>query len=56
MCLFITATKKKAEQKRTGGGPAPPRYTPEEELEGIPGGSSSPDQKPRNSNSNAFIK
>jgi len=67
MCLFITAAKKKAEQKRTGGGPAPPRYTPEEELalglnvnrlivEGIPGSSSSSDQKPGNSNSNAFIK
>ncbi|KAL4007417.1 hypothetical protein ACER0C_001269 [Sarotherodon galilaeus] len=53
----FSATKKRAEQIKTGGGPAPPRHTPAEELalglnatrpivEGIPGGSSSLDQQP----------
>ncbi|KTG34047.1 hypothetical protein cypCar_00035897 [Cyprinus carpio] len=62
-----TATKKKAEQKKkTGGGPAPPHYTPAEELalglnvsrpivEGIPGGTSSLDQNAGTSKSNTFI-
>ncbi|ROL47662.1 hypothetical protein DPX16_13377 [Anabarilius grahami] len=60
------ATKKKAEQKKTGGGPAPSHYTPAEELalglnvnrpivEGIPGGTSCLDQNPGTSNSNSFI-
>ncbi|KAI2647138.1 N-acetylmuramate/N-acetylglucosamine kinase [Labeo rohita] len=59
-------TKKRAEQKKTGGGPAPPRHTPAEELalgwnatrpivEGIPGGSSSLDQQPGCSSSSTFI-
>ncbi|XDV26270.1 hypothetical protein PO909_030028 [Leuciscus waleckii] len=54
------------EMKKTGGGPAPPHYTPAEELalglnenrpivEGIPGGSSSLDLKPGTSNSNTLI-
>ncbi|XP_056620848.1 uncharacterized protein LOC130434616 isoform X2 [Triplophysa dalaica] len=66
ICLSITATKKKAERKKTGGGPAPPQYTPAEELalglnsnrpivEGIPGGSSSLDPKPGTSSSHTFI-
>ncbi|XP_059389511.1 uncharacterized protein LOC132122992 [Carassius carassius] len=60
-----TTTKKKA-GKKTGGGPAPPQYTPAEELalglnenrtivEGIPGGSSSSDPKTGISSSNTFI-
>ncbi|CAM4276047.1 unnamed protein product [Leuciscus chuanchicus] len=64
--ILQTATKKKAEQKKTGGGPAPPHYTPAEELalglnmnrpilEGIPEGSSSLDLKPGTSNSNTLI-
>ncbi|XP_039550087.1 uncharacterized protein LOC120494822 [Pimephales promelas] len=63
--ILQNATKKKAE-KKTGGGPAPPQYTPAEELalglnqnrpivEGIPGGSSSSDPKPGTSSSNTFI-
>ncbi|XP_077056240.1 uncharacterized protein LOC143708793 [Siphateles boraxobius] len=65
--ILQNATKKKAEKKKkTGGGPAPPQYTPAEELalglnenrpivEGIPGGSSSSDPKPGTSSSNTFI-
>lgn len=64
MCLFISATRKKAEQKKTGGGPAPPRHTPAEELalelnvnrpnvQGIPGSSSSLDPQPRSSSSSS---
>ena len=30
--MFVWVTNKKAEQKKTGGGPAPPHYTPAEEL------------------------
>jgi hypothetical protein len=66
MCLFISATRKKAEQKKTGGGPAPPRHTPAEELalelnvnrpnvQGIPGSSSSLDPQPGSSSSSTFI-
>ncbi|KAJ8006134.1 hypothetical protein DPEC_G00125090 [Dallia pectoralis] len=64
--ILQNATKKKAEQKKTCGDPASPRYTPAEELalglnvnrptvEGIPGGSSSLDQQPGISNSSTFI-
>ncbi|RXN19185.1 hypothetical protein ROHU_025898 [Labeo rohita] len=64
--ILQNATKKRAEQKKTGGGPAPPRHTPAEELalglnanrpvvEGIPGGSSSLDQQPGCSSSSTFI-
>ncbi|ROK67589.1 hypothetical protein DPX16_12491 [Anabarilius grahami] len=53
-------------EKKTGGGPAHPHYTPAEELalglnvnrpivEGIPGSTSSLDQNPGTSNSNTFI-
>ncbi len=66
MCLFISATRKKAEPKKTGGGPAPPRHTPAEELalglnvnrpdvQGIPGGRSSLDPQPGSSSSSTFI-
>ncbi len=66
MCLFISATRKKAEQKKTGSGPAPPRHTPAEELalelnvnrpnvQGIPGSSSSLDPQPGSSSSSTFI-
>ncbi|CAM4567733.1 unnamed protein product [Leuciscus chuanchicus] len=67
-CDWPSATKKKAKKKikKTGGGPAPPQYTPAEELalglnenrtivEGIPEGSSSSDPKPGTSSSNTFI-
>jgi len=68
MCLSVynsNQEKGRAEKKKTGGGPAPPRYTPAEEMalglsvnwpivEGIPGSSSSSDQKPGTS-SNTFI-
>ncbi|KAL1276882.1 hypothetical protein QQF64_023555 [Cirrhinus molitorella] len=58
--------RKRLKKKKTGGGPAPPQYTPAEELalelnenrtivEGIPGGSSSSDPKPGTSSSNTFI-
>ncbi|XP_072574686.1 uncharacterized protein [Paramormyrops kingsleyae] len=58
--------QEKGWEKKTGGGPAPPQYTPAEELalglnenrtivEGIPGGSSSSDPKPGTSSSNTFI-
>ncbi|KAL3971413.1 D-glutamate cyclase [Sarotherodon galilaeus] len=64
--ILQNATKKRAEQIKTGGGPAPPRHTPAEELalglnatrpivEGIPGGSSSLDQQPGCSSSSTFI-
>ncbi|XDV25533.1 hypothetical protein PO909_029439 [Leuciscus waleckii] len=54
------------EKKKNGGDPAPPQYTPAEELalglnenrtivEGIPGGSSSSDPKPGTSSSKTFI-
>ncbi len=60
MCLFISATRKKAGQKKRRGGPAPPRHTPAEELalelnvnrpnvQGIPGSSSSLDSQPGSS-------
>ncbi|XDV42541.1 hypothetical protein PO909_011178 [Leuciscus waleckii] len=59
--------RKRLKKKKTGGGPAPPQYTPAEELAlglnenrtivemGIPGGSSSSDPKPGTSSSNTFI-
>ncbi|KAL4000529.1 hypothetical protein ACER0C_008300 [Sarotherodon galilaeus] len=64
--ILQNATKKRAEQIKTGGGPAPPRHTPAEELalglnatrpivEGIPRGSSSLDQQPGCSSSSTFI-
>ncbi|KAL3971073.1 nuclear receptor subfamily 1 group D member 2 [Sarotherodon galilaeus] len=64
--ILQNATKKRAEQQQTGGGPAPPRHTPAEELalglnatrpivEGIPGGSSSLDQQPGCSSSSTYI-
>jgi len=60
MCLSVYNSN-----QEKGGGPAPPQYNPPEELalglnvnrpivEGIPGGSSSLDQKPGTS-SNTFI-
>jgi len=66
MCLSVyNSNQEKGRAEKTGGGPAPPRYTPAEEMalglnanrpivESIPGGSSSLDQKPGTS-SNTFI-
>ncbi|KAF4115224.1 hypothetical protein G5714_002713 [Onychostoma macrolepis] len=64
--ILQNATRKKAEQKKTGGGPAPPRHTLAEELalglnvnrpniQGIPGSSSSLDPQPGSSSSSTFI-
>lgn len=66
VCLFITATKKKAKQKKPGGVPASLRHTPAEEqalglnanrpiVEGKPGGSSSLDPQPGFSRKSTFI-
>ncbi len=68
MCLFISATigKRLSKKKKTGGGSAPPRHTPAEELalglnvnrpnvQGIPGGRSSLDPQPGSSSSSTFI-
>jgi len=53
--------EKKRKAKQRGGGPAPPSYTPTEELnvnlpivEGIPGFSSSSDSQPEARSSNTF--
>ncbi|XP_073763934.1 uncharacterized protein si:ch211-281p14.2 isoform X2 [Danio rerio] len=60
------ATRKRCEQKKTGGGPAPPPHTPAEELalgfnanrpivQGIPGGSSSLEPQPGTSKGTTVI-
>ncbi|XP_070832595.1 uncharacterized protein [Chaetodon trifascialis] len=63
--IVQTANRKKADARKTGGGPAPPSLTEAEELalshnlgmpvaEGIPGGSSSSELAPQDTS--AFIK
>ncbi|KAM8908373.1 uncharacterized protein AB9W97_005770 [Spinachia spinachia] len=64
--IQLTTAAKKKSIKKTGVGPAPPHYTPAEELalglnanrpivEGIPGGSSSLNLQPETSSSNTLI-
>ncbi|KAK0142393.1 hypothetical protein N1851_019837 [Merluccius polli] len=64
--IVQTANRKKADAHKMGGGPAPPPLTEAEELalsqnigrpvaEGIPGGSSSSDSTPQDTNSDGAI-
>ncbi|KAK0149310.1 hypothetical protein N1851_004486 [Merluccius polli] len=64
--IVQTANRKKADARKTGGGPAPPPLTVAEEMalshntgrpvaEGIPGGSSSSECTPQDTNSDGAI-